>query len=78
MSNGCNTVLGNVCGSLRAGEKHPSATLSSFELATASPAFVRLAAERFSLRCIRQYYLVRVLGNLIGQLHHPIDISLLI
>ena len=63
MSNGCNAVLGGVCGSLRAREKRPSAVLSSLELATASPAVVRLAAEYFSLRCIYQSCLVGVLTD---------------
>ncbi len=37
------------------GDKRPSALLHSFELAMASPTLVRLAAERFSSCCTRQY-----------------------
>ncbi len=37
------------------GDERPSALLHSFELATASPALVHLAAKRFSSCCSRQY-----------------------
>ncbi len=43
------------------GDKRPSALLHSFALAMASPALVRLAAERFSSCCTRQYRLDGVL-----------------
>jgi hypothetical protein len=36
-------------------DKRPSALLHSFSLAMVSPALVRLAAERFSSCCTRQY-----------------------
>ncbi len=45
------------------GEKRPSALLCSLELATASPALARLAASRFSSRCIHQYYVDRPLEH---------------
>ena len=45
------------------GDKRSSALLHSLALATASAALVRLASERFSSCCIRNYQVDRLLGR---------------
>ncbi len=61
-SKDCNTAMAPWVTPFGQGNKRPSALLHSFELAMASPALVRLAAERFSSCCTHQYQPDGVLG----------------